>query len=47
MKTYGEVDVRIHVFLISGHLISGERPPGTHWTGGRVCPRTGLEDTEK
>jgi hypothetical protein len=25
----------------------GERAPGTHWMGGWVGPRTGLDDVEK
>jgi hypothetical protein len=25
----------------------GEKDPGTHWTGGWVDPRTGLDDVEK
>jgi hypothetical protein len=25
----------------------GERPPGTHWIGGRVDLRAGLDDVEK
>jgi hypothetical protein len=25
----------------------GERAPGTHWTGGWVDPRTGLDDVKK
>jgi hypothetical protein len=25
---------------------SGERAPGTHWTGGWVDPRVGLDDME-
>jgi hypothetical protein len=60
MKTYGEVDVWIHVFLASAALVGGEwsasrpsrfipgeRAPGTHWIGGWVCPRNGLDDVEK
>jgi hypothetical protein len=49
MKTYGEVDVYIHVFLTL-ELIGGEwsaLPPGTHWIRGWVCCRTGLDDMEK
>jgi hypothetical protein len=54
MKTYGGVDVRIHVFL-SSELVGGEwsasRPgrftPGTYWIGGWVGPRTGLDDVER
>jgi hypothetical protein len=54
VKTYGGVDVQIHVFLTSA-LIGGEwstsRPgpftPGTHWVRGWVDLRTGLDDVEK
>jgi hypothetical protein len=59
MKTYGGVDVYIHVFLTSA-LIGGEwsasrtdrftpeeRAPVTHWIGGWVDPRTGLDDVER
>jgi hypothetical protein len=28
-------------------LPPGERAPGTHWIGGWVGPRTGLDDMEK
>jgi hypothetical protein len=52
--TYGGVDVYIHIFLTSV-LVGGEwsatRPgrfiPGTHWIGGWVGPRAGLDDMEK
>jgi hypothetical protein len=59
MKAYGEVDVWIHIFLISalvggewsasrpGRFTPGERAPGTHWIGGWVGPRAGLDDLEK
>jgi hypothetical protein len=50
IKTYGRVDVCIHVFLISarpGRFIPGERAPGTHWIGGWVGPRAGLDDVKK
>jgi hypothetical protein len=30
-----------------GRLIAEERAPGTHWIGGWVDPRAGLEDLEK
>jgi hypothetical protein len=52
MKTYGWVDVQIHVLLSSalvrdewlasrpGRFIPRIRVPGTHWIGGRVGPRT-------
>jgi hypothetical protein len=59
MKAYGGVDVQIHIFLTSalvggecsasrsGRFIPGERAPGTHWIGGWVGPRAGLDDVEK
>jgi hypothetical protein len=59
MKAYEEVDVLIHIFLTSAlaggewsasrpcRFTSGERVPNTHWTGGWVGPRTGLDDVEK
>jgi hypothetical protein len=59
MKTYGGVDVKIHVFLISalvgyecsashpGSFSPGERAPITHWIGGLVISRAGLDDVEK
>jgi hypothetical protein len=31
----------------SGRFASGERAPGTHWIGGEVDPRAGLDDVEK
>jgi hypothetical protein len=59
MKTYGRVDVQIHVFLTSA-LVGGEcsasppsrftpggRAPGINWIGGWVGPRAGLDDMEK
>jgi hypothetical protein len=54
MKTYGGVDVQIHVFLTSA-LVGGERldsrpgrfTPGIHWRGSWVGPRTGLDDVER
>jgi hypothetical protein len=30
-----------------GRFTPGERAPGTHWIGGWVCLRTGLDDVEK
>jgi hypothetical protein len=54
MKAYGGVDVWIHIFLTSA--LAGvkwstsspkERAPGTHWIGGWVDPRAGLDDAEK
>jgi hypothetical protein len=59
MKTYGGVEVYIHVFLISalveGELLAslpgrfnhGERAPVTHWIGGMVGSTTSLDDVEK
>jgi hypothetical protein len=59
MKTYGEVDVKIHVFLSSAlaggewpasrsyRFIPGERALCTHWIGGWVDPRADLDDMEK
>jgi hypothetical protein len=58
-KAYGGEDVKIHIFLTSalvggewsasrpGSFIPGERAPGTHWIGGWVNPRDGLDDLEK
>jgi hypothetical protein len=54
MKVYGGVDVWTHVFFNSA-LVGGEwsashlreRGPCTHWIGGWVGPRTGLDDVEK
>jgi hypothetical protein len=54
MKAYGGVGVQIHIFLTSA-LVWGEwsasRPgrftPGTHWIGGWIDPRVGLDDVEK
>jgi hypothetical protein len=59
MKTYGGVDVQIHIFstsaLVAGEwsasrpsrCIPEERAPGTHWIEGWVGPRAGLDDMEK
>jgi hypothetical protein len=59
MKAYGGVDVYIHNFLTSalagsewsasrpGRLTPRERAPGTHWIGGWVDPRAGLDDVER
>jgi hypothetical protein len=59
MKTYGRVDVQIHVFLTSalvGSEWSASRPsrfnprkgaPDTHCIGGWVDPRAGPDDMEK
>jgi hypothetical protein len=49
----------IHIFLTStlaggvwstsrpGRFATGERAPGTHWIGGWMNPRTGMDDVEK
>jgi hypothetical protein len=59
MKTYGGVDVYIHIFLTSalvrgewsashpGRFTSGERAPRTHWIGGWADPKAGLDDVPK
>jgi hypothetical protein len=59
MKTYRGVDVQIHVFLASalvvgewsashpGRFTPRERAPGTHWIGGWVDPRAGLDNVDK
>jgi hypothetical protein len=59
MKTYGGVDVYTHVFLTSalvrgewaasrpGRFTPGERAPGTHWIGGWVGSRAGMDDVKK
>jgi 2-polyprenyl-6-methoxyphenol hydroxylase-like FAD-dependent oxidoreductase len=59
LKTYGGVDVEVRFFLTSALFggewsasrpacfAPGERVPGTHWIGGWVGPRTGLDDMEK
>jgi hypothetical protein len=56
---YVGVDVRTHVFLTSallggewwasrpGRFTPGERGPSTHWIGGWVGPRVGLDNMEK
>jgi hypothetical protein len=58
MKTYGGADVQIHIYLTSalvgdewsasrpGHFTPGKRAPGTHWIGGSVDLRAGLDDVE-
>jgi hypothetical protein len=59
MYTYGGFDVYIHVSFTStlvevewsasrsGIFIPGERALSTHWIGGWVGPRDGLDDVEK
>jgi hypothetical protein len=59
MKTYGGVSVYIHVFLTSapvagewstshhGPFTPEEVASGTHWIGGWVGPKTGLDDMER
>jgi hypothetical protein len=59
MKAYGGVDAYIHIFLTSalvggewlaslhGRFTPGEKAPGTHWIGGWVDPRAGLDNVEK
>jgi hypothetical protein len=59
MKMQGGMDVLIHVFSTSalvggkwsalrpGSFTSGEKVPCTHWIGGWVGPRAGLENHEQ
>jgi hypothetical protein len=59
MKTYRGVGVFIHIFLtlaLAGRewlasrparFTAGERAPNTHWMGGWVDPRVGLDDVER
>jgi hypothetical protein len=58
MKTYGEMDVQIHVFLISvligsqhsfmpGGFTLVKEPPGIHRIEGWVGPRAGLDNMDK
>jgi hypothetical protein len=59
MKAYAGVDVQIRIFFTStlgggewsasrpGRFTPGETPSGTHWIGGWMDPRAGLEDVEK
>jgi hypothetical protein len=58
MKAYRGVDVQIHIFLTSvlvggewsasrlGRFTPEERAPSTHWIGGWVGLRAGLDDME-
>jgi hypothetical protein len=58
MKAYGTVNVQIHIFLISAlvagewsasrawRFTPEEIASGTHWIGGRVGPRAGLDNVE-
>jgi hypothetical protein len=55
MKAYGGVNVKIHILLslVEGDWSTSrpgifnpvERAPGTHWLGGWVDLRAGLEDS--
>jgi hypothetical protein len=59
MKTYVGVDVYIHIFLTSallgvkwsdsrsGRFTTGGTASGTHWIGGWVDFRAGLDDMER
>jgi hypothetical protein len=59
MKACGGVDVKIHIFLTSalaggewsasrpGRFTPRERAHSTHWIGGWVDSRAGLDDVEK
>jgi hypothetical protein len=59
MKAYGGVDALTHIFLTSalvggelsashpGRFTLGERGRSTHWIGGSVNPRAGVDDVEK
>jgi hypothetical protein len=51
MKTYRRVEVQLHASLTSaldgdscsGRFTPGKRPPGTHWIGGWVGTKAGLD----
>jgi hypothetical protein len=59
MKTYGAMYVYIHIFLISaliggewsasrpGCFTSGDRAPSTYCLGGRVGPRTSMDNVKR
>jgi hypothetical protein len=53
MKTYGEVDIQINIFLTLafGGEWSASRPgrftPDTHWIGGWVGPKAGLDNMKR
>jgi hypothetical protein len=52
MKTYGGVEVELHhgsEWSASRpcRLTPGETAPGTHWEGGWVGPKAGLDAAEK
>jgi hypothetical protein len=59
MRAYGEVDVYIHTCFTSTlvgsefsasrpcHFTPVERAPGTHWLGGCMGPRAGLDNVKK
>jgi hypothetical protein len=59
METYEGVNILIHVFFTSalfggewsasrsGRFASREKAPGTHWIGGWVGSRTGLNHVER
>jgi acyl dehydratase len=59
MKAYGGMDVKNHIFLtlalaagewsvsFTAPFTPGERAPGTHWIGGWVDLRAGLDNMEK
>jgi hypothetical protein len=54
MKAYGGVNVYTYIFLTSALFrgewsvsLPGRFTPCTHWIGGCVGPRAGLDDVEK
>jgi hypothetical protein len=59
MRAYGGVDLKIHILLNSAlagstwsvlgpdRFIPRERAPTTHWLGGWVDPRAGLDEVGK